>query len=62
MEIQRECYRALMECRTRHEFNHVVAKYEDVIMGSEWLKMSVKSTLKRLSAVMSIKDIMAYQS
>ena len=51
-----------MECRTRHEFNHVVAKYEDVIMGSEWLKMSVKSTIKRLEAVASIKDIMAWQS
>lgn len=62
METQRECYRALMECRTRHEFNHVVAKYEDVIMGSEWLKMSVKSTIKRLEAVASIKDIMAWQS
>ena len=62
METQRECYRALMECRTRHEFNHVVAKYEDLIMSSEWLKMSVKSTLKRLTAVLSIKDVMAWQS
>lgn len=62
METQRECYRALMECKTRHEFNHVVTKYENIIMGSEWLKMSVKSTLKRLSAVLSIKDIMSYQS
>ena len=51
-----------MECRTRHEFNHVVTKYEDLIMGSEWLKMSVKSALKRLEAVASIKDIMAWQS
>lgn len=62
METQRECYRALLECKTRAEFNHVVTRYEDIIMGSEWLKMSVKSTLKRLTAVMSIKDIIAYQS
>jgi len=62
METQRECYRALMECKSRHEFNHVVAKYEDVIMGSEWLKMSVKSTLKRLTTVLSVKDILQYQS
>jgi hypothetical protein len=62
MEKQRECYRALLECKTRAEFNHVVTRYEDIIMGSEWLKMSVKSTLKRLTAVMSIKDIIAYQS
>ena len=62
MEKQRECYRALMECKTRHEFNHVVTKYEDLIMSSEWLKMSVKSTLKRLTAVLSIKDVMAWQS
>jgi len=51
-----------MECKSRHEFNHVVAKYEDVIMGSEWLKMSVKSTLKRLTTVLSVKDILQYQS
>jgi hypothetical protein len=62
MEKQRECYRALLECKTRAEFNHVVTRYEDIIMGSEWLKRSVKSTLKRLTAVMSIKDIIAYQS
>jgi hypothetical protein len=61
METQRECYRALMECKTRHEFNHVVTKYEDIIMGSEWLKMTVKSTIKRLSAVQSIKEVLAWQ-
>jgi len=62
METQRECYRALMECRTRHEFNHVVAKYEDVIMSSGWLKNVFKATMKRLLIVRSVKEILAYQS
>jgi len=62
METQREVYRALMECRTRHEFNHVVTKYEDVIMGSEWLKNVFKATMKRLLIVRSVKEILAYQS
>ena len=61
MEKQRECYRALLECKTRAEFNHVVTRYEDIIMGSEWLKMTVKSTIKRLSAVLSIKEVLAWQ-
>lgn len=57
MEKQSEVYRALLECKTKHEFNHVVATYGDTIMGSEWLRIMMKDTIRRLNIVAAIKTL-----
>ena len=57
MEAQREVYRALMECNTKREFNYVVARYKDLILGSEWLRICTKDTMKRLNTVAAIKSL-----
>jgi hypothetical protein len=57
MEAQREVYRALMECNTKREFNYVVSRYKDFILGSEWLRIIMKDTIKRLNTVAAVKSL-----
>jgi hypothetical protein len=48
---------ALMECKTEKELNYVTKRYMSEIMKDPGLKDMLRSTIRRISAVLTVKRI-----
>ena len=59
MDTQRMIIRAFLECKTHIEVNHVLRKYMDEVLNNPGLKDLLRSTIKRINAVRTVRELNA---